>query len=502
MAILPVSQMINQPDIIGNFQRGQQLGQQQRLLREQRADQQQIRQLTPQILAGDPGAYSQAASIDPEAAGRLQSAGDVQARRMEGLIKYMKDTEATGGPQAAQAVWVSQGVPFVRQFSQGAEPTANWEEAKQMLSGLEARIAMAKASQPAGAEPTGFRELDMKARAAGLQPGSVEYRQAMNIALGREGRAATGGFGFEKVIGADGRERMGRTNPRTGVFEVYDETSGDFVPMGTGTQLNAGQAPAAMAGSGASATSVDIEGIPSATQQRMAQTAALMRQAGYQDDEIDAFINSQVAAPRGVTPSGAPTAVNPMLGVGPSPGERKYAEERGQQAAQVEFLPERGRIEAESAARKAEAEASAKTRAEVSAKQGQRSRDAAQTLNLLNEAEQILPSATGGGLGARYDQAAALFGQSTPGAQATARLNLIAAQLVSKVPRFEGPQSNIDVQFYREAAGDLANPNLPVETRIAALRTMRALNEQYATPQREAAPASDDSRRRALLDKY
>lgn len=56
------------------------------------------------------------------------------------------------------------------------------------------------------------------------------------------------------------------------------------------------------------------------------------------------------------------------------------------------------------------------------------------------------------------------------------------------MPRFEGPQSDKDTQFYKEAAGDLANPSKPVETRMAALETLRALNEKYAG---QAVPADE-----------
>src|SRR5688500_4018667 len=51
--------------------------------------------------------------------------------------------------------------------------------------------------------PTGFRQFQMTAEAAGLQPGSPEYQQAANIALGREGRASNAGFGFELTEGMD-----------------------------------------------------------------------------------------------------------------------------------------------------------------------------------------------------------------------------------------------------------------------------------------------------------
>jgi RecA/RadA recombinase len=46
----------------------------------------------------------------------------------------------------------------------------------------------------------------------------------------------------------------------------------------------------------------------------------------------------------------------------------------------------------------------------------------------------------------------------------------------------EGPQSNIDVEMYRQAAGDIANPNIPADTRKAAIVTIRTLNEKYANP--------------------
>ncbi|MFE6189977.1 hypothetical protein ACFQ6U_36855, partial [Streptomyces sp. NPDC056465] len=80
------------------------------------------------------------------------------------------------------------------------------------------------------------------------------------------------------------------------------------------------------------------------------------------------------------------------------------------------------------------------------------------------------------------------FNVSTEGAKATAGLNVLAAKLVGKVPRFEGPQSDKDVMLYRQAAGDLANPQLPVGTRMAALQTMRDLNTSYATSPQLGAP--------------
>lgn len=146
MPVYDVNAAINKPDYLGSAQRGLLLGQQQRALREQRADQQTLRTLTPQVIGGDPGAYAQAAAIDPEAAAKLQGAGDSQLRRLEGLVNFMEQADAAD-PAQAQILWQTHGVPYVRQFGNGTEPTTNWAEAKPMLTQLKAKIAMAKAGQ-------------------------------------------------------------------------------------------------------------------------------------------------------------------------------------------------------------------------------------------------------------------------------------------------------------------------------------------------------------------
>lgn len=144
MAILPVHQMIDHPDVLGNFRQGLQFGQQQRQLSENRADQQQIRELAPKLLGGDGDAYRQMAAIDPAAASKYQQAGDAHIRRIEPFIKYMRDQEKIS-PQAAQAAWTRDGVNFVRQFAPESNPTPDWAQAKPMLDSLEMRIQMAKA---------------------------------------------------------------------------------------------------------------------------------------------------------------------------------------------------------------------------------------------------------------------------------------------------------------------------------------------------------------------
>lgn len=58
------------------------------------------------------------------------------------------------------------------------------------------------------------------------------------------------------------------------------------------------------------------------------------------------------------------------------------------------------------------------------------------------------------------------------------------------MPKMSGPQSDKDVQMYREMAGNLADPTIPTETRLAALETIGALNSKYKSLNSGAIPAS------------
>lgn len=146
----------------------------------------------------------------------------------------------------------------------------------------------------------------------------------------------------------------------------------------------------------------------------------------------------------------------------------------------------------------------------------QETKRAQNVLSLTQQAEQILSSgkATGSGIGSLLDTGASWFGVSTEGAQGTAQLSTIAGQLVSNMPKMEGPQSDKDVQMYKQMAGDLSNASLPVATRMAALRQMQALNEKYlnngtggypaasAPPESIAAPKTPSGKPRPPLSAY
>jgi hypothetical protein len=91
---------------------------------------------------------------------------------------------------------------------------------------------------------------------------------------------------------------------------------------------------------------------------------------------------------------------------------------------------------------------------------------------------------TGSGFGSAVDAVSGFFGGSPSGAAEADSLKTVAARLVGRVPRFEGPQSDKDVTLYKEAAGNVGNEKLPRERRLAAARTMREIYSGYETGER------------------
>lgn len=120
---------------------------------------------------------------------------------------------------------------------------------------------------------------------------------------------------------------------------------------------------------------------------------------------------------------------------------------------------------------------------------------AAKVNGLLDEAERLIPKATGSLVGSILDTGAGALGVSTEGARGIASLKPIEAGLVMNMPRLEGPQSNLDQQLYREAAGQIGNPNIPVETKKAAIQTIRRIQRTYpdafGNPQDGSSNSSD-----------
>ena len=126
-------------------------------------------------------------------------------------------------------------------------------------------------------------------------------------------------------------------------------------------------------------------------------------------------------------------------------------------------------------------------------------RDIARTTKELAEITKdggLIDQSTGSYAGKAIDVGARIFGKAMPGDIAAGKLAPIADMVLKMVPRFEGPQSDKDTQSYKEAAGQLADPNLPREIRKAAgkeiLRLMKERKKECGVEGMEVAPNAPD----------
>jgi hypothetical protein len=112
----------------------------------------------------------------------------------------------------------------------------------------------------------------------------------------------------------------------------------------------------------------------------------------------------------------------------------------------------------------------------------QRARDAIRTMDILGQADAIFgtDNVTGSGFGNSVVKGVQQFiGYSSDKTRNDAQLKTLGDLMVQNVPRFEGPQSDRDVDLYKSMAGDLGNAAIPVEDRYAKLQTLRRMNENY-----------------------
>ena len=107
-------------------------------------------------------------------------------------------------------------------------------------------------------------------------------------------------------------------------------------------------------------------------------------------------------------------------------------------------------------------------------------KDATDALALIAQAKKLIPKSTSSYIGAGLDAAGRMVGYGTSGADTGAQLKAIGGMLTAKMPKMSGPQSDKDVQLYREMAGQVGDTTLPVSTRMAALNAVEEIQQRYA----------------------
>ncbi len=130
--------------------------------------------------------------------------------------------------------------------------------------------------------------------------------------------------------------------------------------------------------------------------------------------------------------------------------------------------------------------------------------DAKDALSTIALAEKLINEATGSGIGSAIDATAGFFGHSTEGAQGSAKLKALEGDLVSKMPKMSGPQSDKDVILYRQMAGTIGDPTIPRETKKAALKTIREIQGRYAglDPASDSSPVAEPPANRPPLSSF
>ena len=133
----------------------------------------------------------------------------------------------------------------------------------------------------------------------------------------------------------------------------------------------------------------------------------------------------------------------------------------------------------------AKAEAEAKAAVTAAAESDKKGRTADQLISNIDEAEKILKQgkATGSLVGTGIAVAKGAVGVSDSSTKANQQLKLISGWMVANVPRMEGPQSNFDVQNYREMAAMVGDSTIPIGDRLSALKQLRQLQQKYKNVQ-------------------
>lgn len=400
-----------------------------------------------------------AGRLIPGASG--MSAEDRDAMVRQGLLGLAAGMASTGGQGTAAAI--GNGLQSgLLSLNSGAQ---NLQEQQYRQQVLDRQLG----------DPAGLREFN--AMTDGLS--DEDKLQARRVRLGLEGRASSGGIGFDTFTDANGVPRPQRNNPRTGSVELWLDEHQRWVPLGGGGEAPQGAQPVTQTTTASGMPIAIGNDVPPAMRQMIEQFEAQQRP-----------IPANVQLPEQRVPTFTPAPV-PGLGRGRRKEDEAAAVAGATRAVELGTLPAelgmRTDAAVDQAGRIASTTGAIDLANERAADTASRARDANTAIGLLDEAERILPTATGSTAGAAADRAAALFGRSTSGAQSTAQLKTIAGQLVSRMPRMEGPQSDKDVQLYKDMAGNLADDTLPVETRQAAAQQIRRLQEKYANPQQPAA---------------
>jgi hypothetical protein len=351
-------------------------------------------------------------------------------------LKMHRDLLAGVNSPEAWASWRAAAVRDLPQYESSIPREFSPQNVLRMAEGAEGLIRRASEGAAAG-RPNEFERALIN---AGVRPGTPEWQTAMRTRA--EYLSGARPETPQVATGPDGRPML--VYPRSGAFTFAQE----MAPGGAA-------APTA-------APPIDLRRPQAATPAAPAPANMMLPGAA--------------AATLAAGPGAAPVAAAPTTF---EQAQAARGARAVQQAGAEAGATEAARLEARSAA----------TRREEAA---QLERGIAE-LRRISEPGGLLERSTGSGVGRLLDIAGEFVGVSSRSSQAAAALAPIADIVLKLVPRFEGPQSDRDTRSYQEAAGRLADPTIPNETRLAAareiIRLMEGRRDQFGVSGGAGAPA-------------
>lgn len=314
-----------QQNFLASLQGGLNIGQQVRGIQNRN----QLNQLASKAYQAAPeerqAIYGQAASIDAGSAGALEKQlGSNEDRRNTTMVNMAK-LLTTAPPQARPGLY-QRMVPTLSQYGMTDLPQ-QYDESTAPIIDQAAQSLVSAFNGLDKNTPTDVRSFQQMT--AGLS--QEDRERARRINLGLDGRASSSGFSQVKFTGADGRERIGVLNGKTGQIDLPDGTS--FNPQ-TG-------AISQTMGGGVSTQPAQV--LPQGGgQQVVEQDAAMANQmiaAGIPPEQVDAFLTNR-AASFNAGAAAQPQGIAPQAFVGRRAEDQAAAVEAAKQGVQQQFLPQ------------------------------------------------------------------------------------------------------------------------------------------------------------------
>ncbi len=209
--------MANLDAFYGGLQAGNDMAETQRAQRNRAL----VGNLAGAAIGGDPQAMAKVAAVDPRAASSLELTGQGLLKRTRGAAQYLQKALQGGNPMEI-AMARQQIKPYMDTLKPGTAYSLDMDPAQE-LAGIQGFLSQTQYLDPTLSKGTPTDVQSFQMMTSGLSP--EERERARRINLGLEGRASSSGFSQVKFTGADGRERIGVLNGKTGQIDLPDGTS-------------------------------------------------------------------------------------------------------------------------------------------------------------------------------------------------------------------------------------------------------------------------------------